>query len=158
MPFRMPRRPGRSAGCPCHGVRFGGLSGGSDLIEGTHAEFDIGEILFRGLLVVAERKDADRVTLAGTVINEGSRADVLESVSVGPAGYAGTGHPRVELPPDVPVGLGPTGSVQIVLLDPADIYRVGDFVPLTLRLRDAGQITHQVLVEDAADYLAPVEA
>jgi hypothetical protein len=127
-----------------------------DLIEGNHANFEVGDVLFRGMLLVGDSTDADRAQLAGTILNEGPAADVLQSVSLGPAASAVTVRTNVELQPDVPVRVGPTGSVQIVLSDAGDVYRAGEFVPLTLRLRHAGQASHQVIVESAQQYLEPL--
>jgi hypothetical protein len=110
--------------------------------QGVHADVD--DLRLRGIVAVSASRGS--ATLVGTILNEGSGADALETVKFR-GGRAMLGSPltvpadgvRV-LGVDTSLGRATTASLS----GPA--LRAGDVVPLTFDFRRAGKVRLNVLV------------
>jgi len=138
-----------------------GHSPESNLVDPDNAEASVGGILARALVMV-KADDADAAALAGTFVNRGSTADVLETIQV-EAGEGSAGGqagalsvaPALELPASSAVTVG-SGDAPALTVPGAKELKVGTFVRLTLNFRQAGALELEVPLENAEGYYASV--
>jgi copper(I)-binding protein len=103
----------------------------------------------------------DDVPASMWLYNEGPRADQLVSAQTPAAGSVeivdANDQPLVDgvrLPPDELQKLGP-GKTHLVLRDLREVVRGGDFVRLTVRFEDAGEVTFDVQSQVPLDDESP---
>jgi hypothetical protein len=133
-----------------------GFDSQSYLIDPDNAEARVGGLLVRNLVMV-KAEEGEAAGIAGTFVNTGSTADVLESVQIeGTEGSSATSvTPGLELPPGRAVAVGSGASPPLVVPD-AQQLRVGTFVTMTLTFREAGTAELKVPLEEASTYYGTV--
>lgn len=159
VPFlRNARRVAAAVGVP---LILGGClsSEGVELVEPPWTNLQVGQVLVRSLVLVAD-DSAQRAAVNAAFLNEGQVADRLIEIRVEPTVGANrdpiTVTPNLALPPGRLVEVGGPENTTIVLPDKDTNYRVGTFASVTLTFGRAGLVTTRVQVADPANYLAPV--
>jgi copper(I)-binding protein len=138
-----------------------GFDSQSYQIDPDNAETKVGDLLVRNLVMV-KAEEGEMAGIAGTFVNTGSTADVLQSVQIEAAeGTAGGQAGAISLSPDLEVPAGSAVTVgsgdapPLVVPDAKDL-RVGTFVTMTLTFREAGAADLKVPLEDAYSYYASI--
>jgi copper(I)-binding protein len=137
-----------------------GFNAQTNLVEGPQGtQAEVGAVLIRNALLVADEDDGSLAALVVGLINQGDSTDALTEVKVGdstaptestlPAG-------GLELPPGELVGVGSESGPSVTLRTTEGAVVVGDVVQLTLNFRDAGPIEISVPVHGRAGAYATV--
>lgn len=125
-----------------------GFSAGTDEVEAGNANGEAGGVLARSLVLVKSPQAAP-AALAGTLINNGNRADLLERIEL-TENTAGARTisltPTLTLAPGAVVPFGSQNKPPLTIPDASGL-RVGNFATVVLRFRDAGDIRLSVPIE-----------
>jgi hypothetical protein len=126
-------------------------------VTGQNSDSNLNGILARDIVIV-KAPQAPTAALAGTLINSGHRADVLQTVSFtddAPGSPTLTISPNLNLAPGQlqPLGAGNTAPISI---PNAQGITVGDFVYVNLHFAQAGDMHMQVAVADRTFYFANI--
>lgn len=128
-----------------------------DDVTGSNADGNVGGILARDIVVV-KAPQAAGAAMAGTLINNGSQNDILQTVSFtddAPGSQTFTISPNRALPAGQVVPLGAEGD-QPIAIPSAQAINVGDFVNVTMHFAQAGDMHMQVAAADREYYYAGI--
>ncbi|MGQ0623602.1 MAG: hypothetical protein ACT4PP_02935 [Sporichthyaceae bacterium] len=125
-----------------------GFTAGTDEVEAGNANGEAADVLARNLVLV-KSPQAEPAALAGTLINNGRRADLLERIEL-TENTAGartiTLTPALTLAPGAVVPFGSQDEPPLTIPFASGL-RVGNFATVVLRFRDAGDIRLSVPIE-----------
>lgn len=137
-----------------------GIPAQVELVEADFANFGVGDVLVRALVLVAS-PEATQAAVGGAFLNNGDAPDSLTALRVEPTtgpdqGTAVSVEPDLLLPPGELVEVGGPEDETIVLPADGSPYQVGSFALVTLTFAEAGPVTRRVMVADPATYLEPI--
>jgi hypothetical protein len=128
-----------------------------DDVTGQNAAANVGGILARDIVVV-KAPQAPAAALAGTLINNGSQNDTLQTVSFtddAPGSQTVTITPNLAIAAGQLLPLGAEGDQPITIPNAAAIT-VGDFVGVVLNFAQAGDMHMQVAAADREFYFSSI--
>ncbi|MGQ0631244.1 MAG: hypothetical protein ACT4P1_09390 [Sporichthyaceae bacterium] len=134
-----------------------GFTAGTDKVEAGNANGEVGGVLARNLVLV-KSPQASPAALAGTLINNGNRPDLLERIEL-TENTAGARTisltPALTLAPGAVLPFGSQDEPPLTIPEAASL-RVGNFATVVLRFRDAGDLSLSVPIEPRDNEFAEI--